>query len=115
MRALILTTVLLSVHAAAAPTYRAHMTGAQLVRDMMADPFQGDNSVKRERAMGYIEGVADASVGVRWCPAGKPVPHELYYVVVEEMEKAGQLHGDASTLVLKALGKLFPCRAGGVR
>lgn len=115
MSPLLLMMAVLAAQAGAAPAYRAHMTGAQLVRDMLADPFQGDNSMKRQRAMGYIEGVADASAGGRWCPAGKLVPHELPYVVVEEMEKAGQLEGDASALVIAALGRLFPCRAGGAR
>lgn len=100
---------------AAAPNYRAHMTGTQLVHDMMAEPGQGLNSVRRERAMGYIDGVADASAGARWCPARQPVPHELPYVVVEEMEKAGQLDGDASALVLAALGRMYPCHGGGAR
>lgn len=101
--------------AQAAPAYHAHMMGAQLVHDMLADPFVGANSVHRERAMGYIEGVADAAVGARWCPAGRAVPHELTYVVVEEMQKAGQADGDASAQVLAALGRLYPCRAGGAR
>jgi hypothetical protein len=107
--------LLVSQAAAAAETsYRAHMTGAQLVRDMQAEPGEGLNSMRRERAMGYIIGVADASAGARWCPAGKPVPHELPYVVVEEVAKMpNQLAGDASSLVLEALARLYPCRPGG--
>jgi hypothetical protein len=105
---------LLAAQAGAAPAYRAHMTGVQLVRDMLADPFEGTNSVRRERAMGYIDGVADASAGLPWCPAGKPVAHELPYVVVEEVEKMppAKLTGDAAALVLAALAKLYPCRPG---
>jgi len=105
--------VLQAAQASASPAYRAHMTGAQLVRDMLADPTEGLNTFRRERAMGYIDGVADAAAGMRWCPAGKPVPHELPYVVVEEVAKmTGQLAGDASALVLAALGRLYPCRPG---
>jgi len=104
----------LSALAFAAPPYRFHMTGAQLVRDMLAEPGEGLNAFRRERAMGYIDGVADASVGLHWCPIGKPVPHELPYLVVEEVEKMkDKLADDASALVLSALGKLYPCRPGG--
>lgn len=115
MKAPVLALALLAAQIHAAPTYRAHMTGAQLVRDMLTDPFEGSNPVRRERAMGYIEGVADSSAGVRWCPNGKPVPHELPYVVIEEVEKMPPAHlvGDASVLVLAALAKLYPCRTGG--
>lgn len=116
MRTILLASALLAAATptGAAPVYRAHMTGVQLVRDMMAEPGEGLNSMKRERAMGYIEGIADASTGVRWCPAGKPVPHELPYVVVEEVDKMkGHITGDASSLVLAALAKLYPCRPGG--
>jgi hypothetical protein len=114
MKPLVLALVLLAAQAGAAPVYRAHMTGAQLVRDMLAEPGEGLNSIRRERAMGYIDGVADASAGVRWCPAGKPVPHELPYIVVEEVAKmTGHLTGDASALVLAALARLYPCRPEG--
>jgi len=115
MKAFALALALLAAQAGAAvPSYRAHMTGAQLVRDMQAEPGEGLNSMRRERAMGYIVGVADASAGVRWCPAGKPMPHELPYAVVEEVAKMpAQLAGDASALVLEALAKLYPCRPGG--
>jgi hypothetical protein len=114
MRWAVVLGLLLAAQAGATPAYRAHMTGAQLVRDMLAEPGEGLNSIRRERAMGYIEGVADAAAGVRWCPAGKPVPHELPYVVVEEVAKmTDRLAGDASVVVLAALGKLYPCRPGG--
>jgi hypothetical protein len=113
MKAAALLLMLVAVEAAAAPPHHAHMTGAQLVRDVQAEPGVGTNSIRRERAMGYIEGVADASIGVSWCPGGKPVPHELPYVVVEEVEKSGQLDRDAAALVLAALARLYPCRPGG--
>jgi hypothetical protein len=114
-RALLFSLALPALASAAAPSYRAHMTGAQLIHDMMAEPGEGLNSFRRERAMGYIDGVADASAGLRWCPAGKPVPNELPYVVVEEMEKSARLDGDAAAQVLAVLGKLYPCRPGAAR
>jgi hypothetical protein len=116
MKALVTTMVLamLAGQAGATPAYRAHMTGEQLVRDMLAEPDEGLNTFKRERAMGYIEGIADAAAGIRWCPAGKPVPHELTYVVVEEVDKMkDRLAGNAAALVLAVLAKLYPCRPGG--
>lgn len=72
--------------AQAAP-YRAHLTGGQLVRDMLAAPDGGLDSIRRERAIGYMDGVMDAAAGMRWCPAGQAVPHELNYVVVEDMQR----------------------------
>lgn len=98
--------------------YPAKMTGAQLVRDMLADPFVDDvNHIRRERAMGYIDGVTDSSTGLRWCPAGKSVPHEPNYIVIEEISSmpAADLDRNAAELVLDALARLFPCKASGVK
>lgn len=98
--------------------YHPQMTGSQLVRDMLADPAEGQhNSVRRERAMGYIDGVMDAAAEVRWCAAGKPVPHELNYVVVEDMSRmsADKLKGDAAALVLATLARLYPCNSSGAK
>lgn len=101
---------------AGARSHPAKMTGAQLVRDMMADPFVDDiNHIRRERAMGYIDGVMDSSSGLRWCPAGKSIPHELNYLVTEDIASlpAARLKGSAAELVLDALGRMFPCKATG--
>jgi hypothetical protein len=98
----------------AAP-YRAHMTGGQLVRDMLAAPDGGLGSIRRERAMGYMDGVMDAAEGRRWCPAGQAVPHELNYVVVEDMQRLSQdqLKGSAAALMLDALARRYPCAGAG--
>ena len=66
---------------------------------------------------GYIDGVMDAGVGQRWCPAGKHIPHELNYLVVEEMSRmpTAKLNGNAAPLVFAALARLFPCKPGAVR
>jgi hypothetical protein len=104
---------LLAAHAGATPVYRPHMNGAQLVRDVQAEPGEGLNSIRRLQAISYINGVADASAGRSWCPAGKPVPHELPYLVAEELAKTpDRLAGDASALIVAALAKLFPCAPG---
>lgn len=99
--------------APARPSYYAHMSGAQYVRDMRLEPDGGLNSFKRERAMGYMDGVMDASVGVRWCPGGREVSHEINYHAAEEMLRLSpaQLQGSAATLILDVLGKLYPCPA----
>lgn len=67
--------------------------------------------------MGYMDGVMDSSSGVRWCPAGKSVPHELNYLVIEKVSAmpAAQLNGNAAELVLVALAHLFPCRSTGAK
>ncbi|WP_426195023.1 Rap1a/Tai family immunity protein [Massilia sp. DWR3-1-1] len=106
--------LLMAAHATAAvPGYHSIMTGQQLVRDMLADPREGYNSIRRERAMGYIDGVMDATAGVQWCPAGKQVPHELNYLIVEGMSRlnAEQLKGGASPLVTDGLRRAYPCGA----
>lgn len=118
MRALVLW-MLLAASAAAAPVlaYHAQMGGAQLVRDMLAEPAEGLNSIRRERAMGYIDGVMDATAGLQWCPQGKPVPHELNYLVTEKIARMSPetLKGGAAPLVLNALRTLYPCAAEGVK
>ena len=98
--------------------YSVKMTGAQLVRDMLADPFVDDvNHIRRERAMGYIDGVMDSSAGLQWCPAGKSIPHELNYIVTEEISSlpTASLERNAAELVLGALSRLYPCNAAGVK
>jgi hypothetical protein len=91
------------------------MTGGQLVRDMLAAPDGGLNSIRRERAMGYMDGVMDAAAGVHWCPAGQEVPHELNYVVVEDMQRLrqDQLKASAAALMLDALARRYPCAGAG--
>jgi hypothetical protein len=108
---------LLAAETRGMPAYRPNMTGEQLVRDMLADPAVGRNSIKRERAMGYMDGVMDASAGVRWCPAGTNTPHELNYVVAEETQtlSPARLKGGAAALMLEALGRHYPCAAAGAK
>ena len=113
-RELALALIVTAAQVAAAPPapYHPHMTGSQLVRDLLGDPAANPlNSVRRERAMGYIHGVMDAAAGTRWCPAGKTVPHGLNYAVVDELSVISpeKLTGDASTLVLATLARLYPC------
>lgn len=94
------------------------MTGDQLVRDMLADPNDDKfNSVRRERAMGYIDGVLDSTIGVRWCPAGQPVPHELNYVVAEDMARmpSAKLKSSAAALVVATLARHYPCKSTGAK
>lgn len=106
--------LLLAGQAVGAAPYRPSMTGAELVRDMLADPAVTLNAVKRERAMGYLDGIMDATVGAQWCPKRKAVPHELNYLVTEALSNlsADDLKGNAMPLVTTALGKRFPCAAG---
>jgi hypothetical protein len=108
---------LLAASPAYSDIYRIKMTGTQLVRDMLSDPLMADNAVMRERAMGYIDGITDVTVGVYWCPAKKTVPHELNYVVAEEMKGLGanRLKGDAAPLVLATLRKHYPCTVAGTQ
>jgi len=92
-----------------------HMTGEQLMRDMLVDAFKASprEYMQRERAMGYLDGLMDGTAGRVWCPAGKVVPHELNYNLMDELSKRGpsELKGNAAPLVLDSLRKLYPCKA----
>ena len=116
MKALALTLLLVGGQAEAAPHQSpAQVSGTALVRDMLASPRDDElNNFRRERAMGYIDGVMDAGVGQQWCPAGKKIPHELNYLVIEEMSRmpTATLKGNAAALVFVALARLFPCKFG---
>lgn len=103
--------------ASAAGNYRSHWTGAQLVRDMQADPRIDINMVRRERAMGFLEGISDATVARDWCPASTAIPHELNFLLVERVARfsPARQKGDAAPLVVAALAAAYPCRSGGKR
>jgi hypothetical protein len=107
--------LLLLASNAEAATYRAATTGEQLIRDMQGDPSVPLNSFKRARAMGYIDGIMDATASIQWCPPGKGVPHELNYRLIEDIHRldAETLKGSATPVVIAALRKMFPCVAGG--
>jgi hypothetical protein len=53
----------------------------------------------------------DAAAGVRWCPAGQEVPHELNDVLVEDMQRLRQyrLKGSGAAPLLDALARRYPC------
>lgn len=107
-----------NAHAAPPRPHYSHMTAEELVRDMLADPTPGHlNSVRRERAMGYIDGVMGAADGQQWCPRGKSVPHEMNYVIAEELSRLSKdkLKGDAAPSVLAVLARLYPCKPAGAR
>jgi hypothetical protein len=113
---LIVAGLLLAAQAlATAATLRPPVTGEQVVRDMLADPAVSDSSMMRERAMGYIDGIMDMTVGVQWCPAKQVVPHELNYVVAEEMKALGtdRLRSNAAPLIAAILRRHYPCHANG--
>jgi hypothetical protein len=90
-----------------------HMTGEQLMRDMLIDAFKASprEYMQRERAMGYLDGLMDGTAGRVWCPKGS-VPHELNYNLMDELSKRSlsELKGNAAPLVLDSLRKLYPCK-----
>lgn len=113
--ALALMLMMAGVQAATPPKADVQVTGTALVRDMLADPKDDAlNNIKRERAMGYIDGVMDAGLGRQWCPAGKRVSHEMNYLVTEEISRLpkAELDRNAAALVSTALARLFPCKLG---
>ena len=113
--ALALMLMMAAGQAATAQQPAAQLTGTALVRDMLANPKDDAlNNIKRERAMGYIDGVMDSGLGRQWCPTGKRVSHEMNYIVTEEISRlpAAELDGNAAALVSAALARLFPCKRG---
>lgn len=109
-----LLTALLPVEVLAAP-YIPTLTGEKFVRDMLVSPDNGAASMRRERAMGYMDGVMDGTVGLLWCPAGQHVGHELSYLAAEQMEPmpADQLKKSAAPLIVAVLAKIYPCPTKG--
>ncbi|MCC4586348.1 hypothetical protein JWH11_15600 [Xanthomonas melonis] len=93
------------------------LSGAELVQAMegkLGDPAHNGparRQLSSARARAYIEGVADATSGVRWCGAGKVLPHELVDRVYTYHRglPATQLQQSAATLVVDALAQAFPC------
>lgn len=114
--ALLLIGVLLPVPLPAM-SYFPTVTGEQFVRDMLAASDSDQAAFKRERMIGYTDGVLDGTVGVRWCPAGREVAHEMSFVAAEELKHlpAKQLKGGAAPLILAVLGKLYPCTGSGAK
>ena len=116
MRALILLAALVPIGLPAAP-YLPAMTGERFVRDIMAMPDGNLASMRRDRAMGYMDGVMDGTVGVRWCPPGQQAAHEISYVAAEQMQRlpAEKLRGNAAALALAVVSKIYPCTAQGAK
>ncbi|WP_273028253.1 Rap1a/Tai family immunity protein [Massilia timonae] len=106
--------VLLPVEAPAAP-YIPTLTGEQFVREMLTALDNGTASMRRERAMGYMDGVMDGTAGLLWCPAGKHVGNELSYLAAEKMKSlpAEQLKKGAAPLIVAALAKIYACPVKG--
>jgi len=63
------------------------LTGEKFVRDMLAEPDGGAASMRRECAIGCMDGLMDGTVSLLWCPAGQKVAHELSYIAAEEMKE----------------------------
>ena len=105
---------LLPVEMLAAP-YIPTLTGEKFVRDMLAAPDNGAASMRRERAMGYVDGIMYGTVGVLCCPAGQHVGHEISYLAAEQMESlpADQLKKGAAPLIVAALAKIYQCPTKG--
>lgn len=114
--ALVLAWSLPATGAPAAPHAPA-MTGEQFVRDMRAMPKTDVASIRRERAMGYMDGVLDGAIGVRWCPAGHHAALELGYEAAEQMRKLPpeELKGSAAALALMVVSKIYPCAEEGAK
>ncbi|WP_157935128.1 Rap1a/Tai family immunity protein [Xanthomonas prunicola] len=93
------------------------VSGAELMQGIegkqggVASGNQAQRQLASTRAMAYIEGVADASSGMRWCGAGQMLPHELVDRVYSYQRglPAERLQQSAATLVVEALAQAFPC------
>ncbi|MGS0612224.1 Rap1a/Tai family immunity protein [Xanthomonas oryzae pv. oryzicola] len=91
--------------------------GAELMQGIEGrqDGVAGGNQAQRQLAstcaMAYIEGVADAGTGARWCGAGQVRPHELVDRVYRYQRglPAERLQHSAAMLMVEALAQAFPC------
>lgn len=106
-----------SLPTAGAPAHPPAMTGEQFVRDMRPLPESDLASIRRERAMGYMDGVLDSTIGVRWCPTSPHAAHELSYEAAEQMRRLPpqQLKGSAAALALAVVSRLYPCATKGAK
>ncbi len=99
------------------PTRHWILDGTELI-DALEGKLDGathDGDIRRalssSRAHAYIAGVADASGGDKWCGQGAVLPHELTdrtYTYLRSLAPE-RLKQNASTLVIEALEKAFPC------
>ncbi|WP_428942508.1 Rap1a/Tai family immunity protein [Xanthomonas oryzae] len=91
--------------------------GAELMQGIEGrqEGVAGGNQAQRQLAstcaMAYIEGVADAGTGARWCGAGQVRPHELVDRVYRYQRglPAERLQHSAAMLMVEALAQAFPC------
>ena len=112
------TVIVAQVTPADAKTRNWIFSGSELSLELQGKA--GDGTPKEEparisssaRANAYIAGVADATSGVKWCAAGKVLPHELADRVYSYSRTLGpeRLKDNASILVTEALAVEFPCR-----
>ncbi|WP_167337513.1 Rap1a/Tai family immunity protein [Xanthomonas arboricola] len=93
------------------------VSGAELMQAIEGKPGGSarEDEARRQlastHASAYIEGVADATSGARWCGAGKILPHELVDRVYTYQRglPAERLQQSAVTLVIEALAQALPC------
>lgn len=103
--------------AALTSTYHPSTSGESLVRDFLGHPElvgndpQNMNTLFKETARGYLDGIKDATEGTAWCYSGRIKPHELNYQLIESIQglSPAALKGNAAPLVVAALAKKLPC------
>lgn len=104
--------------AAAQEQAAPYMTGTQLMHDLLAEPAASVGAgSRRERALGYVDGVLDAANGQQWCPSHKAPSHEIHYLVIEDLMRLapGDLAGNAAALVTGTMASRYPCGAASSR
>ena len=92
------------------------MTGQHIVEVTTDKPYasaeQARNQYLDEQiALGYIDGVQDASQGKAWCDTGLVVPHELRDDIILALRRLPpeRLKSNAAPLIIEVLSRKFPC------
>lgn len=99
------------VCAQAAP-YTPTFTGAAFMRVMaMAEPLSAYDYLEREKAYSYLDGARDSAEGRTWCDANQLKTPDLAHELAGQIAKLppAERQQNAATLILRLLGRTFPC------
>lgn len=96
----------------AAP-YAYSLSGNQFAQMMThPQPLSDEHYMEREKAYSYLDGAKDATAGNTWCPPRPRKTFELAYDAADYIKTLSveQRKGNAATLLLAYLSKLYPCQ-----
>jgi hypothetical protein len=101
--------VFLGILHALPPLYAGWTDGNKLM-EALEGQEKNDTSYRSGYFDGYVQGVADASVGMLWCSPPNVKAGQLSKIVAKYLRAHPELlHNGAEKLVINALQEAFPC------